>query len=540
MQYSSIGDGNKPLGEGTKDGSTRYLLGIALLFVLLFPIVVSLKADGSLVCSWAILWTPVWVLDGFMLALAAVNIFLADSITISEQVSSNVELLSSLMGLTQKENQDMTTKIVQLVKTVLVVIIQILVVFKLDASAESASWTGWSWGGIALPWIIYEIVTITSLLPIAFGHLGTFLSTLAVVPTFSATGSLEFGSILNLYANESMGDFKPDVEMVEPEEIKNAVVAIDAADITQKDSADSLELMLCLAKSQERNERYVRTQQSPLILVQMQSEERKFDEILTLRLSQNGILVCLLRLWLAISLSAKLDFDTSTGPNGPNGGSGGSGGSGGGGGIPEIGSLSSPSWTSVLYPVWIFVASQYLLALLLRAWTRAILSSAYYNPSLGGTESIELTRSKHSRGARLLGVATAIVLAVTVTLVLGLGAVLRLQLGLLRELSCLYIVLPSMLVLLLVAACVPRCCISGMFRRSPRESPSLPTSGVGARPLSRTMSTRENTQDQVHTSKELFFKVGSLTEKLTAKESNLRRGLSSSGKAAKYGTAEDV
>ena len=530
MQYSAIGEGTKALGEGTNDGSsTRYLLGIALLFVLLFPIVVSLKIDGSLVCSWAILWTPVWVLDGFMLALAAVNIFLTDSITISEQVSSNVELLSSLMGLTQKENQDMTTKIVQLVKTVLVVIIQILVVFKLDANAESATWTGWSWADIALPWIIYEIVTITSLLPIACGQLGTFLSTLAVVPTFTATGSLEFGSIVNLYAGESMGDFKPDIEM-EPEEIKNAVVAIDAADITQKDSADSLELMLCLAKSQERNERYVRTQQSPLILVQMQSEERKFDKILTLRLSQNGILVCLLRLWLAISLSAKLDFDTSPG------GSGGGGGGGGGGGIPEAG--SSPPWTSVLYPVWIFVASQYLLALLLRAWTRAILSSAYYNPSLGGTESIELTRSKHSRGARLLGVATAIVLAVTVTLVLGLGAVLRLQLGLLRELSCLYIVLPSMLVLLLVAACVPRCCISGMFRRSPRERPNVPAGSAGTRPLSRTLSTRENSQDQLHTSKELFFKVGSLTEKLTAKESSLRRGLASSGKA-KYGT-EDV
>ena len=426
--------------------------------LVVFPLLLCLKADGTIGCTWAALWTPVWLADALMLVLACVSFCFNDLSSRIAKDFESVQWLTAFLSVQMQPDSSFQSKAVQLVKTLLFCTLQVLVICKLDGVdlTTATTPTEWKWFTIAVPWILFELLTFAHLLPSAcMGSAWVLASTIPMLPALRSSGSLEWATLEEWITDDSAnrqgggagGAFGQPTSASaaaaaaaedQLEEITSAVVAIDASDVDHLDSADELEAILTLKRRQQQRDhgfarpdsRYVLTQQpeqSPVVLRQLERDEAKFQQTLTLRMAQNGLLVCALRLWLAFSLSAKLD-------NGP---------------------ADQRSWSIVLAPVWVFVASQYLLAYIFRAWARALLRLAHSHPSsMGAVDSAVLWRSKQARGSRLLAAATAVCVVVTVPLVVGILVVLRYQAGFLRGEPALVVVLPLMLLLSLSCCCL--------------------------------------------------------------------------------------
>ena len=121
----------------------------AALFVL--PILFCLKCDGTLDDSvpWLAIWTPMWIVDGFLLIMAISLCTHKNSDPSSDRPAD-----SDNEGNTEPEHDQMhvpvTVKISNFISTTSFILIQIFILAHLDHRIH------WSWFATFSPWFIYE------------------------------------------------------------------------------------------------------------------------------------------------------------------------------------------------------------------------------------------------------------------------------------------------------------------------------------------------------------------------------------------------
>lgn len=368
---------------------------------VVYPVLLLLKVDGSITSiSWAILWTPLWILDGFMFSLAAINVVATD---FAERIWKDYERLVVFLSLPLEVERK--SAVVSLIKTVLFIVIQILVIFKIDGriggtsgAADADSWIAATWFDVFMPWIFYEVISVVALIP-SVCSISKLQSSLSVsfLPSISDTGSLVWPAL-----DEEGGRGE-----LEPEEIKAAIVAIDASDVEQRDGSPCNEQISKILEFKKKGTRYLKTGVTQDVFAEqarrIESEERKFEENLSRRLDQNGFFVCGLRIWLAVSLARKLDDTTPLGPSG----------------------VSGTNWSLVLLPVWVYALSQFLFAFALRAWARSLLCGLDLDRMASGADRSPSHRSRYHRGSRLLSMAAVGCVLVSFPLVCAVLVVMR-------------------------------------------------------------------------------------------------------------------
>jgi len=136
------------------------LFTFACLFIL--PILFSLKADGTLGSKWVAIWTPMWVADIFILAVAFTVLCTAEVQATNEEGETvtveQIPLLERVSGFAL---------------SILFVLLQIFILIKLD------NYVSWSWLVAFIPWLIYEGLTALVAIPDA----------VKIVPPPSSEGS---------------------------------------------------------------------------------------------------------------------------------------------------------------------------------------------------------------------------------------------------------------------------------------------------------------------------------------------------------------
>lgn len=139
-----------------KDRFSIVLL-IAFIFaaILILPILFSLKCDGDINnVEWTALWTPMWVVDIFLL-VSAVAIML-------ENPEQKPPTESGEPAPDQEEPIPLPEKIAYMLSTVSFVLLQIFIMMRLDKDIH------WSWFSVFAPWFAYEAISVLSLVHGAF------------------------------------------------------------------------------------------------------------------------------------------------------------------------------------------------------------------------------------------------------------------------------------------------------------------------------------------------------------------------------------
>jgi curved DNA-binding protein CbpA len=171
-----------------KNKSDRFKLVLFLLLVslsiLILPILFCLKCDGKIDnVPWLALWTPMWVIDLLAIIL---SILLAmtkeddddDEEEAEERRRGDEERGGGGGGGGEGQEEDeegsgggksskkktekvpIYLKMIFVIRTLVFVLIQILILMRLDGLLE-----GWSWFAIFAPWFVYEGFAIVDKLP---------------------------------------------------------------------------------------------------------------------------------------------------------------------------------------------------------------------------------------------------------------------------------------------------------------------------------------------------------------------------------------
>lgn len=142
--------------------SVVLLIAFVFACILLFPILFSLKCDGTIDdAPWTAIWTPMWIVDAGML-VTALSLFSEksgdpDSRREDREGYENADDMESDANL-----MPLSEKVANLVTTVLFILIQIFVLVRLDSDSS------WSYFAVFIPWFLYEIVVTAILTPSAF------------------------------------------------------------------------------------------------------------------------------------------------------------------------------------------------------------------------------------------------------------------------------------------------------------------------------------------------------------------------------------
>jgi hypothetical protein len=126
-----------------RNGRYRLFIYFFILFIfaclLLLPVLFSLKADGSIRSSWTAIWSPMWIADFFILAMAMTVLFTPEIQSTNEEGETitveRIPLVERLSGF---------------VLTVLFILLQVFILIKLDKDVN------WSWFIVFIPWLLYE------------------------------------------------------------------------------------------------------------------------------------------------------------------------------------------------------------------------------------------------------------------------------------------------------------------------------------------------------------------------------------------------
>lgn len=121
---------------------------VGCLFIL--PILFVLKCDSTLgpASPWVAIWTPMWLVD-FILLMMAIFLFIQ-----KDEESMEEDENGKPIPLDDENKIPMTTKILNFVTIVLLVLIQLFVTIRLDG------YTSWNWFAVFAPWFIFESIQI--------------------------------------------------------------------------------------------------------------------------------------------------------------------------------------------------------------------------------------------------------------------------------------------------------------------------------------------------------------------------------------------
>jgi hypothetical protein len=153
----------KNFQKNRSDRASLMLL-IFLLFVLLFifPILIALKCDNRISGSWIAVWIPAWTVD-LIFIISAISLFTVPSKGTRRSRGSMTE------NMMDDDDEDSDTievpfivKISTFIRTVLFVLIQVFILIRLDEDIK------WSWFIVFTPWILYEFLISSPLVPLAF------------------------------------------------------------------------------------------------------------------------------------------------------------------------------------------------------------------------------------------------------------------------------------------------------------------------------------------------------------------------------------
>jgi hypothetical protein len=102
-----------------------------------------------------------------MFSLAAINVVATE---FAERIWKDYERLVVFLSLPLEVERK--SAVVSLIKTVLFIVIQILVIFKIDGRiggtsgvADADSWIAATWFDVFMPWIFYEVISVVALIP---------------------------------------------------------------------------------------------------------------------------------------------------------------------------------------------------------------------------------------------------------------------------------------------------------------------------------------------------------------------------------------
>lgn len=126
-------------------------LSIICSIILAMPVLFCLKADGDIDnAPWLAIWTPIWCIDAVMFISAILFLMEKEEIPDTEDGDPEVEAPIPF-----------STKLLFFVKTVLIILIQVLVFTRLDHDVS------WSWFDTFTPWFLYEVIVICSVVKAA-------------------------------------------------------------------------------------------------------------------------------------------------------------------------------------------------------------------------------------------------------------------------------------------------------------------------------------------------------------------------------------
>jgi hypothetical protein len=136
------------------------ICSVVLMILLLFPILVALKADGVMNTSWAVAFLPLWLMDAILYAFVVMRYFVADlpdtTSASANDLDEDVEDGADAETAKQERRRqvrliDRAMGVKRLVETSLFVLFQIFLVLKLDGTLPS-----WSWFSVFAPWLVIE------------------------------------------------------------------------------------------------------------------------------------------------------------------------------------------------------------------------------------------------------------------------------------------------------------------------------------------------------------------------------------------------
>lgn len=129
--------------------SVALLLAAFFCSLLILPILFALKCDGTVGddVKWVALWTPMWIVDAFLLFSAVMMLFDDGSVPAANEEEEGDEP-------TTPEKIPLSVKLVNLISTLCLVLIQIFLMIKLD------NYVDWSWFIVFIPWFIREVIEI--------------------------------------------------------------------------------------------------------------------------------------------------------------------------------------------------------------------------------------------------------------------------------------------------------------------------------------------------------------------------------------------
>ena len=123
------------------------LLIIAVfVFVLSLPILIALKADGTISLPWYLIWIPMWIVDLILLIYSSLNLCCC-------AFDSN--------DAENDMNSPLTTKLYYFAQIFLFVSLQITVIMKADNILSD------QWIFVFVPYFVSEVLTISAFLPTA-------------------------------------------------------------------------------------------------------------------------------------------------------------------------------------------------------------------------------------------------------------------------------------------------------------------------------------------------------------------------------------
>lgn len=133
-----------------------FVVALIFCFILYLPVMFCLKCDGTIGDNfpWVAVWIPVWLLDA-VLIIAAILIFTENTEEEDDGGDDTDEERSPKLHI------PFTTKLFNLLETVLIVLIQVFVILRLD------DFTEWSWFTVFTPWFAYEVLNIVTCIPSA-------------------------------------------------------------------------------------------------------------------------------------------------------------------------------------------------------------------------------------------------------------------------------------------------------------------------------------------------------------------------------------
>lgn len=139
----------KVISNFQRNSKDRYLLFAAILAIYssiaIFPILFSLKCDGFIPqVPWSALWTPLWLVNVFLLAGALSLFFIQEE---EEDAEGNVTVVPMTWS-------DVADGLANFTLTSAWVLIQVFLVLRLDRV------TSWSWYAVFAPWFAYDALKI--------------------------------------------------------------------------------------------------------------------------------------------------------------------------------------------------------------------------------------------------------------------------------------------------------------------------------------------------------------------------------------------